>query len=74
MMRTEVKISTEFITLGKFLKYENLIESGGSAKFFLAEVKVLVNQEEDNRRGRKLYPGDVVNIEEMGEFVILAEA
>lgn len=29
-MRTEVHITSEFITLGQFLKFENLIESGGS--------------------------------------------
>ena len=65
-MRTEVFITSEFITLGQFLKFENLIESGGSVKFF-------INNEQDNRRGRKLYPGDVVSIEEFGEFIIVAE-
>ena len=72
-MRSEVFIETEFITLGKFLKFENIIESGGSVKYFLEEVPVLVNGEQDNRRGRKLYPNDVVTIDEVGEFVILAE-
>ena len=37
-MRTEVFITSEFITLGQFLKFENLIESGGSVKFFLEEL------------------------------------
>lgn len=72
-MRTEVSITSEFITLGQFLKFENLIESGGSVKFFLEEVPVFINNEQDNRRGRKLYPGDIVSIEEFGEFIIVAE-
>lgn len=72
-MKTEVYINTEFITLGQFLKFENLIESGGNVKFFLEEIPVFINKEQDNRRGRKLYPGDVIFIEEFGEFVILAE-
>jgi len=72
-MKTEVFITSEFITLGQFLKFENLIESGGSVKLFLEEVPVFINNEQDNRRGRKLYPGDVVNIEDMGKFVIVAE-
>lgn len=72
-MRTEVFITSEFITLGQFLKFENLIESGGSVKFFLEEIPVFINNEQDNRRGRKLYPGDVVSIEEFGEFIIVAE-
>jgi len=70
-MKTEVFITSEFITLGQFLKYENIIESGGNVKFFLEEVPVYINNERDNRRGRKLYPGDVVAIDEIGEFIII---
>lgn len=70
-MKTEVFITSEFITLGQFLKYENIIESGGSVKFFLEEVPVYINNERDNRRGRKLYPGDVIAIDEVGEFIII---
>ena len=58
----EIKINTEFITLQQLLKIADLINSGGEAKIFLFENKVLVNNEEDNRRGRKLRPGDVVEI------------
>jgi len=72
-MTTEVQITSEYITLGQFLKFENLIESGGSVKLFLEEVPVFINKEPDNRRGRKLYPGDVVQIEELGQFVIAKE-
>jgi len=70
-MKTEVFITSEFITLGQFLKYENIIESGGNVKLFLEEVPVYINNERDNRRGRKLYPGDVVAIDEIGEFIII---
>lgn len=72
-MQTEVFITSEYITLGQFLKYENLIESGGSVKFFLEEIPVFINGEQDNRRGRKLYTGDIVSIEEFGEFIILIQ-
>lgn len=72
-MQTEVFITSEYITLGQFLKYENLIERGGSVKFFLEEIPVFINGEQDNRRGRKLYPGDIVSIEEFGEFIILIQ-
>jgi S4 domain protein YaaA len=57
-----VKISTEFITLGQFLKIENLISSGGQAKLFLSENEVLINDEIDQRRGRKLRTGDHVKV------------
>lgn len=64
-----VKINTEYITLQQLLKMENIISSGGEAKFFLADNLVLVNDETENRRGRKLYPNDIVVIGEK-EFVI----
>lgn len=57
-----VKITTEFITLQQFLKMEDLISSGGEAKYYLSENRVLVNGEPEDRRGRKLYPGDEVAV------------
>ncbi len=65
----KVKINTEYITLQQLLKMENIISSGGEAKYYLAENKVLVNNELENRRGRKLYPNDIIIIEKK-EFVI----
>lgn len=56
------KITTEFITLQQFLKMNDIISSGGEAKFFVKENSILVNGEEEDRRGRKLYPGDEVRI------------
>jgi len=69
-----VEINRKFITLGQFLKFENIVESGGMVKTFLADYEVLVNGEQDQRRGRKLYPGDVIHIEEVGVFEIKAAA
>ena len=59
-----------FITLGQLLKVENIIESGGHAKWFLSENVVYVNDELENRRGRKLYSKDKVSIEGIGEFTL----
>ena len=67
-----VKIDREFITLGQFLKFENIVESGGMVKIFLSDYEVLVNGDQDQRRGRKLYPRDIVQIEEVGTFEIKA--
>lgn len=53
----KVTITTEFITLGQFLKFTNIIDSGAMAKAFLEDNYVLVNNEQEQRRGRKLYPG-----------------
>lgn len=72
-MNEEITVRGEYITLGQALKEAAIIPSGGAAKPFLAEYKVLINGEADQRRGRKLYPDDHVVIEEVGELKIVAE-
>jgi ribosome-associated protein len=57
-----VPIETSYITLGQLLKRVNVISTGGQAKILLAETTVLVNGEREQRRGRKLYPGDTVQV------------
>lgn len=71
-VENEIRLKTPYITLGQLLKIADIVSSGGQAKFFLEEYadKVLVNGEHDNRRGRKLYPGDKVAIAGQGEFVM----
>jgi ribosome-associated protein len=65
-----IGISTEYITLGQFLKLAECIGTGGEVKHFLQEKKVLINEEPDNRRGRKLRVGDQVEVEGCGLFSI----
>lgn len=67
----QIEISTEYITLGAFLKLSDCISTGGQAKFFLQENQVLINNEPDARRGRKLYPGDKVEVEGFGAFSVI---
>ncbi|HJV47100.1 MAG TPA: S4 domain-containing protein YaaA [Bacillota bacterium] len=69
-MSTNITIQTEYITLGQFLKVADIISTGGQAKGFLAEAKILVNGQEDNRRGRKLYPDDQIEVNGSDLFVI----
>lgn len=69
-MPQHVSIQTEYIALGQFLKLSGVIDTGGMAKAFLAEVPIKVNGETENRRGRKLYPGDQVEIEGHGSFQV----
>ncbi|WP_221567516.1 S4 domain-containing protein YaaA [Alkalihalobacillus sp. TS-13] len=66
----EIKINTEFITLGQLLKQADVIQSGGMVKWYLAEHDVFVNDEPEQRRGRKLYEGDTVSIPDTGTFVV----
>jgi len=57
-----MKIDTDYIKLDSFLKAVNLVSSGGEAKLLITDGEVRVNGEVEQRRGRKLYPGDRVAI------------
>ncbi|MBV7505019.1 S4 domain-containing protein YaaA [Bacillus sp. sid0103] len=69
-MPEKIKLDTEFITLGQFLKLADVIQTGGMAKWFLSEHEIFINGEQDQRRGRKLRSGDQIRIPGFGEFVI----
>ncbi len=68
MRRIEIK--TDSIKLDSFLKWAGVVETGGQAKFYVAEGKIQVNGEKEIRRGRQLFPGDIVSIEGFGEYTI----
>ena len=65
-----MKIDTEFIKLDSFLKAVDAVCSGGEAKIIISEGMVLVNGEVELRRGKKLRPGDRV---ELGGTTFLVE-
>ncbi|QOY37391.1 S4 domain-containing protein YaaA [Anaerobacillus isosaccharinicus] len=71
-METNVNVSTEFITLGQFLKEVGIIDTGGMAKWFLSEHEVYLNNELENRRGKKLYNDDVISIPSHGTYRIIS--
>lgn len=50
------------ITLGQALKAANVVGTGGEAKVLIQYGEVLINGEVETRRGRKLEPGDVVEV------------
>ena len=51
------------MTLGQALKASGLVGTGGEAKVLIQFEEVRVNGETETRRGRKLQPGDVIEIE-----------
>ncbi len=68
--RVQIKIETDFITLGQFLKFADIIDSGFLAKPFLSEHTIIVNGENENRRGKKLHEGDLIDIDNSMFFEI----
>lgn len=59
----EFKINDEFIKLDSFLKFVGAVQTGGEAKMIIQDGFVSVNKEVETRRGKKLYPGDEVEID-----------
>lgn len=59
-----LRAGEEFIRLGQVLKAAGFVENGEQAKEVIQDGFVSVNGEVETRRGRKLYPNDVVSYEE----------
>lgn len=62
MMEEKVSISTEFIKLDSLLKFAGVCETGGEAKEAVQAGEVKVNGAVCTMRGKKLRPGDVVEL------------
>jgi ribosome-associated protein len=71
-MEHTVSITTPFIKLEALLKYAGLVGTGGESKIRIAEGEVLVNGEVCTQRGKKLHPGDRVELG--GQVLLVAEA
>jgi ribosome-associated protein len=50
------------IALGQLLQFAGIVDTGGQAKQLLLSDEVLVNDEPEARRGRKLHEGDVIEV------------
>lgn len=67
MEEISLREGDDYIKLGQLLKKANMISSGVDAKMVILDGLVSVNGEVELRRGKKIYPGDVVTFE--GESV-----
>ena len=59
----KIAITTEFIKLDAFLKFSGACETGGEAKLCVEDGLVSVNGEICTQRGKKLRPGDTVELD-----------
>lgn len=64
MKKITFQLRDEFITLQNLLKAENIVATGGEAKYVIIDGLVSVNGECETRRGKKLRAGDVVTFED----------
>jgi ribosome-associated protein len=67
----QIRIWGEYITLGQLLKLTGEVPTGGEVKDYLAEEAPIVNGEKEDRRGRKLRAGDVVEFKHVGKVELL---
>ncbi|KXS48368.1 MAG: ribosome-associated protein, partial [Halanaerobium sp. T82-1] len=57
-----IKITSDTINLDQFLKWANIVMSGGEAKHLIQAGKVEVNGEIELKRGKTLKAGDIVSL------------
>lgn len=64
-MTTGITIQKEPIRLSQFLKLADVVQDGLEAKIRILEGEVAVNGATELRRGRKLYSGDKIEVENL---------
>lgn len=67
------KLFDDFITLQAILKELGIIQSGGAIKAFLQDREVYVNNELEQRRGRKLRVNDKIDIPELNITITILQ-
>ena len=71
MQKEHVQITTEFIKLDSLLKFAGAVGTGGEAKEAIQSGDVVVNGEVCTMRGKKIRPGDVVELG--GQIALIVE-
>lgn len=69
----KISIKSDFIKLGQLLKFASIVSNGSDAKLIISDGLVKVNGNVVCERGKKIYPGDVVEVEDMGSVAVEQE-
>jgi ribosome-associated protein len=64
MQTEQICITTPYIKLGALLKLAGLVETGGVGGAVIADGLIKVNGEICTQRGKKIYPGHTVTVED----------
>ena len=70
MKKDNITITTEFIKLDSLVKFANAVATGGEAKQIVQDGLVKVNGEVCTMRGKKIRPGDVVEVDAQLELTV----
>ena len=74
MQKETVAIITQFITMDKLLKFSGVADTGGQAFLMVEDGIVKLNGKLVTEKRKKVFPGDVVNIDDQIELTITKEA
>ncbi|WP_416307982.1 RNA-binding S4 domain-containing protein [Neptunicella sp. SCSIO 80796] len=66
-----IQILEEPTELYKILKFESLVASGGEAKMVIDDGQVMVNNEVEIRRRKKIIAGDIIDFMDQKFKVVL---
>lgn len=66
----KVAIHTDDIQLDQFMKIAGAVMTGGEVKMLIADGLIKKNGEVETARRRKLVPGDVVEVENVGIYEV----
>ena len=73
MQKENIAIITEFITMDKLLKFSGVADTGGQAFLMVEDGIIKLNGKPVTEKRKKVFPGDVVNIEDQIELTITKE-
>lgn len=73
MQKEIVEITTEFITMDKLLKFSGVADTGGQAFLMVEDGVVRLNGQLVTEKRKKVYPGDIVNIDNQIELTVAKE-
>ncbi|MFY9426545.1 MAG: RNA-binding S4 domain-containing protein [Caldicoprobacterales bacterium] len=69
----KITINTEFIKLNQLLKWAGIADTGAHASQMIKDGLVKVNDQLETRRGKKIYPGDKILLDDRYEFLVVRE-
>ena len=69
----KILIKTETINLDQLLKWASIVDSGGIVKFMIEDQLIKVNGEVVTKKRKKIYPGDIIEIIDSGQWEVQRE-
>lgn len=68
-----IEISTETIQLDQLLKWAGIAGTGGQVRLLIDDGLITLNGIKIHERRKKIHPGDVIEIKNMGRWKVTAE-